>query len=155
MWPISLLRCLKSASPRQRGRRLERHQCLRFVPRLDALESRTLPSTFAVLNLSDSDPGSLRAAVLAANTNPGADVIDFAPGLTGTIGLTSGQLDITDALTIDGPGASVLAVSGKDTSRVFRIDSGVLVDIDNLTIKHGRADNGGGILNAGGNLSLS
>src|SRR5262245_64683427 len=115
MWLTSLLRCLKSASQRSRpdrGRRPERHQRLRFVPRLDVLEDRTLPSTFTVLNLADSGPGSLRAAVLVANTSPGADVIDFAPGLTGTIALTSGQLNITDALTIDGSGARVLAVSG-------------------------------------------
>src|SRR5436190_14502743 len=129
MWPISLLRCLKSGSPRQRGCRLERHQRPRFMPRLDVLEDRTLPSTFTVLNLADDGLGSLRAAVLAANTSRGADVIDFAPGLTGTIGLTTGQLDITDAVTIDGPGAGVLAVSGNDASRVFRIGSGVAADI--------------------------
>src|SRR5262249_49589942 len=149
MWPFSLLRCLKSGSPRRRGRRLERHQRPRFVPRLDVLEDRTLPSTFTVLNLADSDPGSLRAAILAANTNPGADVIDFAPAARdGTITLTSGQLGITDDLTIDGPGADRLAVSGNDASRVFRIGSGVTAAIADLTITHGRADNGGGIWNA-------
>lgn len=99
---------------------------------------------FTVLNLADGGVGSLRAAVEAANANPGADVIDFAPGLTGAIGLTSGQLDVTDDLIVEGPGASVLAVSGSDVSRVFRIGSGVTADIDDLTITHGRANNGGG-----------
>src|SRR5262249_20243649 len=66
------------------------------------------------------------------------------------------QLSITDDLTIDGPGADRLAVSGNDASRVFRIGSGVTVDIDDLTITHGRADNnGGGIWHAGGRLSPS
>src|SRR5262245_36887913 len=149
MGPISLLRCLKSGSPRQRKRSLERHQRPCFVPRLDVLEDRTLPSTFTVLNLADSGPDSLREAVLAANANPGADVIEFAPAARdGTITLTNGELNITDALTIDGPGADRLAVSGNDASRVFRIDSGVSVDIDDLTITHGRADNGGAIWNA-------
>ena len=70
-------------------------------------------------NLLDSGPGSLRAAVAAANANPGADAIDFAT--TGTITLTSGQLDITDSLTINGPGVDALTVSGRDVSRVFSI----------------------------------
>src|SRR5262245_6357118 len=155
MWPISLLRYPKSGFPHQRRRRLERRQKTRFALRLDVLEDRTLPSTFSVLNLADSGPDSLLDAVMAANTSPGADVIDFAPGLSGAIALTSGQLSITDDLTIDGPGADRLAVSGSDASRVFRIDSGVTADIDDVTITHGRADNGGGIWNAGGSLSLS
>jgi hypothetical protein len=122
---------------------------------VEQLDDRIAPSTFTVLNLADGGPGSLRAAIQAANTSPGADVIDFAPGLNGTIGLTGGQLDITDALTINGPGASVLAVSGNDASRVFQVTSGVTVAMTDLTITHGRAEaQGGGILNAG-NLTLS
>src|SRR5262249_16656303 len=82
------------------------------------------------------------------------DVIRFAPDVGSTIALTSGQLSITDDLTIVGPGADRLAVSGSDASRVFRIDSGVTVAMLGLTVTHGRADNGGGIWNAGGNLAL-
>src|SRR5262245_1032235 len=67
-----------------------------FVSWLEALEDRTVPSTFAVENLLDSGPGSLRQAVLAANGNPGPDVVRFARGLEGTITLTGGQLSITD-----------------------------------------------------------
>src|SRR5712691_5654289 len=91
----------------------------RFRPHLECFEDRRLPSTFTVLNLLDSGPDSLRAAVSAANANPGADAIDFAT--TGTIALTSGELDITDSLTINGPGASDLTVSGEGVSRVFGI----------------------------------
>ena len=52
------------------------------------LEDRIVLSTFAVSNLADSGLGSLRAAITAANTQPGTDVIGFAPGLRGTITLT-------------------------------------------------------------------
>jgi hypothetical protein len=122
---------------------------------VEALEDRTAPSTFTVQNLADSGLGSLRQVVLDANANPGADLIRFAPGLRGTVGLTSGELGITDNLEIDGPGADRLAVSGNDTSRVFRINGGVAVSIDGLTVTHGRAvGQGGGILNAG-TLSVS
>jgi hypothetical protein len=37
-------------------------------------------------------------------------VIEFAAGAQGTIGLTSGQLEITDQLTINGPGKGRFAV---------------------------------------------
>src|SRR5262249_31950462 len=109
-----------------------------FVPRLDVLEDRTLPSTFTVTNLLDSGPGSLRAAITAATASPGADVINFAGGLDGTITLTSGQLSITDRLTINGPGGSPLAVSGNDASRVFHVAASAgSVALNHLTITHG------------------
>ncbi|HKB40299.1 MAG TPA: hypothetical protein VKD72_27965, partial [Gemmataceae bacterium] len=73
---------------------------------LEPLEDRTVPSTFTVRNLGDSGPGSLRQAILDANVLPGADLIRFAPGARdGTIVLSSGELNITDDLSIDGPGA--------------------------------------------------
>src|SRR5262245_16823468 len=122
---------------------------------VEPLEDRTVPSTFTVANLADSGSGSLRAAIAAANANPGADVIAFTAGLSGTVTLTSGELGITDGVHIDGPGAGRLAVSGNDTSRVFQIGSGVAVDIDGLTVTHGHGLlQGGGILNAG-TLTLS
>src|SRR5262245_4450504 len=122
---------------------------------VEPLEDRAVPATFTVWNLDDAGAGSLRAAVTAANTNPGADVVDFARSLRGTVSLTSGQLNITDALTIDGPGASVLAVSGSDLSRVFRIHAGAAVEMDGLTITHGNGVRwGGGIWNDG-TLTLS
>jgi len=118
--------------------------------RFERLDERVVLSTFSVLNLDDSGTGSLRAAITAANNNPGSDIVAFAPGLRGTIGLTSGQVSIIDSLTIDGPGANRLAVSGNDASRVFQIGSGAVVSIDDLTVTHGRAvGRGGGILNAG------
>jgi hypothetical protein len=130
----------------------------RFLPtRLDVaqLEDRIVLSTLTVNNLADSGLNSLRAAITAANTHPGADVIAFAHGLRGTVALTSGELSITDDLWIDGPGASRLAVSGSDASRVFNISGGAAVSIDDLTITHGHGFlRGGGVLNAGA-LTLS
>jgi len=111
-------------------------------------------STFTVTNLLDSGPDSLRAAVASANANPGPDAIDIAA--TGTITLTSGQLSITDNLSISDPGIDALTVSGGDVSRVFSITGNPTVSIANLIIAHGRAINeGGGIYMAGGTLTLN
>ena len=144
---------LTSTSARQRLTR-RRSPVSRLC--LEWLEDRRLLSTFSVLNLNDSGPGSLREAIVSANAATGADLIRFAPAARdGTIALAGGQLSITDDLTIDGPGADRLAVSGNDASRVFRIGGGVEVSINGLTVTHGRAvGQGGGILNAG-TLTLS
>src|SRR6516164_2116164 len=127
MWLASLLRYPKPGTPRSRrarGRRPVPSPTPRFVPRLEALEDRALPSTYTVLNLHDGGAGSLRQAVLDADAHPGHNTIGFAHGLHGTIALTSGELDITGDLTIHGPGVNRLTVSGNDASRVFEIAAG-------------------------------
>jgi hypothetical protein len=79
----------------------------RFRPALEVLEERTLLSTFTVLNTNDSGPGSLRQAMLDANSNPGPDTIRFQIG-TGsrTIHVGSGGLGplpvLTDPVVLDG-----------------------------------------------------
>src|SRR5262249_44204124 len=151
MWLDSFLSCLKSNSQRtrrDRGRRPKRHRSLDFTPRLEALEDRTVPSTFLVENLADGGTGSLRQAGLDANAQPGADQIFFTDQAHGTI-TPGGQLDVTDDLEIRGPGAELVAVSGTDVSRVFEIGTGVTAVLDGLAITHGRAEDGGGIYNAG------
>ena len=61
-----------------------------------------------VTNTQDSGSGSLRQAL--ANANDG-DTIDFA--VTGTIGLTSGELLVDKNITISGPGPGVTRRPGR------------------------------------------
>src|SRR5262245_14441132 len=127
-----------------------------FRPCLEPLESRTVPSTL-VTNLNDNGPGSLRSAVAAADATSGA-VIHFAPFLHGTIKLTTGQLNLTSNMTIDGPGAFLITVSGNNASRIFDVSNGATVTISGLTIANGSAmsttdpslQGGGGVLNEPG-----
>jgi hypothetical protein len=148
----ALLRLIKRSPAR--SSRLRQAVRRAAVPCLCPLEDRILLSAFQVLNLHDSGPGSLRAAISAANTTPGADTITFASGLAGTIKLTSGDIVISDNVTIKGPGD--ITVSGGGTSRVFDIANLATVTIHSLAIDRGSASHGGGILNeAGSNLTLT
>ena len=93
-------------------------------------------ATFTVSNTNDAGAGSFRQAVLSANTSAGADVVDLT-GVAGTIVLTSGQIEVTDTLTIRGPGAQVLAISGGGTSRLIEQTAGDNLAINDLTLRDG------------------
>jgi hypothetical protein len=111
------------------------------------------PDTFLVTTTADSGPGSLRQAILDANADLGGDIIQFAPGVSGTITLTSGELDITDTVDIQGPGAGVLTVSGNNASRVFGLND--VATISGLTITGGSSSTGGGLFNEAGALTVN
>jgi len=109
------------------------------------------PTVIPVTNTNDSGAGSLRQAL--ADSNDG-DTITFA--VTGTIGLTSGELLVTSSVTISGPGPDNLAINGNAKSRVFHIASGQTATISGLTITNGHtSDSGGGIYNDHATLVLS
>jgi hypothetical protein len=108
-------------------------------------------NTITVTNTDDSGSGSLRQALADANDD---DTIDFA--VTGTIGLTSGELLVNKSITVSGPGAETFAVNGNAKSRVFHIGSGKTVSILGLTITNGYTTGyGGGIRNEQATLTLN
>jgi hypothetical protein len=99
-----------------------------------------------VINCHDSGPGSLRQAVRDAAS--GATVTIALSPTCSTITLSS-TIDITRTLTIDGPGASALTVSGNAAVEVFRIAAGATAAISGLTVANGVSPYGGGIDNDG------
>jgi parallel beta-helix repeat protein len=112
-----------------------------------------------VANNADSGNGTLRQAIQFNESLGGGNRILFSNIVTGTITLTNvlGQLVITKDVTIVGPGANVLTISGNAYNRVFDLTN-AMVNISGLTISRGYAINGdaGGIyVRAGCNLSLS
>ncbi len=131
-----------------------------------ALFTGTLAAaTFTVTNNNDAGAGSLRDAVAQSNTSPGADTIDFA--VTGTILLTTGQININGPLTIVGPGAGSLTIDGNANSRIFSIFENVAdvcttpgvdfpVSISGLTLTNARrfADSPGGAMYSEKTLTL-
>ena len=115
-------------------------------------------STLTVDTLTDEADGScidgdcsLRDAVAAAINN---DTITFS--VNGTLTLTLGQISINKDITIQGPGANKMTVSGNDASRVFRIGFPATVTISGLTVSHGYVvdEQGGGVLVYNANLYL-
>jgi hypothetical protein len=113
-------------------------------------------ATLTVTSNLDSGTGSLRDTVAAASAG---DTIDFQSGLAGPITLTSGQISITQALTISGPGASALTISGNNASRIFYVHPAAQVDvtISGLTLTNGSVSTGAGggaILSKGANLTV-
>ena len=92
---------------------------------------------FNVINTLDSGAGSLREAVASANTTPGSDDITFDPAL-GQITLTSGQIEITEELTITGP-ANGQMISGNNASRIFAFTKlAENLTLENLTLTNGK-----------------
>lgn len=94
--------------------------------RLEPLEDRRLLAIIVNTNADEADGSisdgdvSLRDAIALA---PSGNTIGFS--VTGTIGLSLGQLTIDKNLTIVGPGADLLTID-QDTigSRVFLVDDG-------------------------------
>ena len=107
----------------------------------------TTATTRVVTNSSDSDPGSLRGTIAAAN--PG-DAITFAAGLSSqTITLVT-PLVIDKDLTINGAGAAHLTVSGGGATQIFQVTSPVSFTLQNLTIANGAAASGAALADTGG-----
>ena len=114
-------------------------------------------ATFTVTNTADSWPGSLRQAVLDANATPSADTIVFDSGLFSspqTITLAS-EIRISDnfnsvqTLTIIGPGADLLTISGNGVTRMFLTIQEDTASISGMTLTGGNASSGGAIQNGG------
>lgn len=114
-------------------------------------------ATFTVTNLADSGPGSLRSAVAAANAAPGADTVRFQAGLAGTLHL-SGAITVTDDLDMQGPGPSLLTLSGSPASRIFTLAGTSArrpsIKLSGITMANGRGENGGAVDGEQVNLTI-
>lgn len=129
-----------------RGSKSLRRKSVGFHARMDNLEARRLLATIAVTSLADSGAGSLRQAIESAAAN---DTIDLT-GLTGTITLAS-SIELNKPLTLNGPGASRLSISGGDAVRIFdqSTASNETVVFRKMTLRDGRDVQYGGALHVG------
>jgi CSLREA domain-containing protein len=139
------------------------------------VEGAAVPSaTFTVnstADATDASPGdgvcatssgvcTLRAAIQEANALVGADTIILPAGTyaltipgTGEDQSATGDLDITEALTINGAGANSTIVDGGALDHVFHVRStGQAVTLTGMTIQNGNAPYGDGIIDGGGGI---
>lgn len=174
----------RARGTRSRGRNLLSGQPLSLSSRsraltVEQLEDRRMLAVFTVTNLGDlqrnddneleTAPGTLRAAIEAANDNEEADIIYFNESLSGTIFLQAtndafGQLTITDTLSIVGLGAKKIGVEAAGGRRVFEVtaegEDPIGVSIEGITISGGTAvgsdeDGRGGAIYNNENLTLT
>ncbi len=110
--------------------------CHKVRPTLRCLERRAVPAVFTVTNLADAGAGSLRQAILDANTLIGADSIVFQSGLLGAI-VVSSQMTVSDPLTITGVGQGEIGLNGNNSSRLFV--SNANLTLSNLGMYNARA----------------
>jgi len=111
-----------------------------------SLRLAALVALLAGMALGLGLPLVAQAATLTVNsTDDAGDTIEFNLTYPATIILGSAALQIDKNLTITGPGADQLTISGDNASRVFNITSGTVI-ISDLTIANGnKMGNGGGI----------
>ena len=111
-------------------------------------EVTTLDDSFDLYD----DEWSLREAIYYSSLISSTDypTITFSEGLEGQINLTQGQLEIANALVIDGDNR--ITIDAGQNSRVFYVSAGTEetpVVLNGLTIQNGADTHGGGIVNTG------
>jgi hypothetical protein len=143
----------------------------RYARRLkfESLESRRVLATITVTNLNDavvvapgSAPGTLRQAVYDANQTPGADTIQFASNLSGSVNLSvvddttfgSSALVVSSPITIAGNanGITIARHTEAVETRLFRVTAAGDLTLQSLSLTGGIArgahasllDQGGG-----------
>lgn len=104
---------------------------------------------------------TLRAAIQEANALAGDDTI-IVPSGTYTLTLAgvnenaaaTGDLDLTNNITLTGAGAATTIINGGWIDRVLHVTGAFTVNISGLTITHGNGS-GGGLRNDGGVLTIT
>ena len=160
-------------SQRDRGRRPGKSAILGvalaflllFAGKVQIVHAANITVTTTDDELNADGDCSLREAIEAANTNtavdacpagdpaPTVDIISF--GVTGTITHQSGQVVITDDLTIHGPGASNLSLGTGGYGRVLAVPVGVTLNLSDLTLANSYGEVVGGVIYNEGTVTVT
>ncbi len=105
---------------------------------------------FSVINTDDAGTGSLRQAIIDAESNPGMD--NILVNVNGTVNLATVLPTITQDLAIVGTGADNFTVNGGSIAgggRIFTVEDGgatsITLTISGMTLTGGSETNGGAI----------
>jgi hypothetical protein len=103
-------------------------------------------ATITVTNLNDTGAGSLRQAIITANSDVVQDEIVFTTSLTGTITLASNLPTITNSLIITGLGVDQLTVN---TVQVVNTNGEITTTKTNFVNKNGALNTNKGLTRSG------
>lgn len=114
---------------------MKRNQIIVFLISVFCFFTSIAQVEVMVNSLGDDDvKGTLRWAINAANADGEINKISFVEGLEGTLSLSADLPHINSNLTIAGPGAKHIAISGEGNYRMFVINKGFNLDISGLTL---------------------
>ncbi len=127
--------------------------------------------TYTVTKTADTNDGicdadcSLREAVTAANATADNDVVAFSALFDSaqTITLSGAEIVVASngSLTINGPGANLLTISGNNASRILSSSANAVVNVNDLRFTAGNGagatntGRGGAIYNVGGTMVIT
>lgn len=98
--------------------------------------------------IGDSGPGTLRDAI--NNTCDGGEITFNVSTDQVTTTLTTGELVVSQNLTITGNGIDNTFIDGNNLGRIFAVEVGIQLDIEGITLQSGSAPtDGGAFLNEG------
>jgi hypothetical protein len=119
----------------------------------NAPEAVANPSgAIVVTSCQDSGTGSLRAAVAMAGDG---DAIDLTQLSCSQITLTTGRIDTTHNLLLQGPGSGLLTIDGNHNDRIFNQNANAVLAIYGLTLQDGYDTFGGGCIYSAGPVLLN
>lgn len=116
--------------------------------------SPVLAVTFNVSTTADDGAGSLRAAMISANSTSGPDIIQF--NVSGMITLASPLPNLVESVELRGPTVGELVINANEDQRHFRFAGplGSTYRISDLTLRNGFSSDAGGSILVISNASL-
>ena len=112
---------------------------------LQALEERAVPTVYPVTTTADTGTGSLRAAITAADADTNSPHTIDLTGVNGTITVGSALPSITKDMTIIGPGAGSLTITGYASGNRVFTQATASLDVYSLTLT-GRTTGSGAVI---------
>ncbi len=110
------------------------HKILYFVLAILCFSVSLAQNELTVSSLYDTNSeGTLRWAINTANKDSDVKEIKFKSGLSGTLNLSSNLPPINSNISIIGPGAEKVVISGRDSYRMFVVQKGFSLEISGFT----------------------
>src|SRR5437588_134764 len=126
------------------------HRCTDFI--LERLEGRVLLSTYTVMNLNDSGPGSLRQAILETNINLVDCAVIHGRVMSNENGVVIRGCTISDSGAINAQGSLDASDSTFSNTEIEVPQGPFSASLTNCTITGNQGD---GIYNSGGVMTLT